>query len=69
MFVKLLLGGKLKIPLPGVNAKINQFKSKYQYYAPQSAKLTELLQWPEEINYFKGVRECQIKKLFSVVRK
>ena len=46
----------------------NQFKRKYNDYAWQSAKLNELLQWPEHIN-FHGVRVCQIKELFSIVRK
>ena len=47
----------------------NQFKRKSQYYARQSAQSNELLQCPEYINYFKGVRERQIKRLFSMVRK
>ena len=66
---KAFIRRQIKNSNSGVNAKIKWFKRKYQYYTPQSAKLTELLQWPEEINYFKGVRERQIKRLFSVVRK
>ena len=60
---------QIKNSTSGVNDKIKWFNRKYQYYAPQSAKVTELLQWPEEIYYFKWVRERQIKRLFSVVRK
>ena len=61
--------GQIKNSTSGVNTKINWFKRKYQYYAWQSAKLNELLEWPEEINYFKGVRKHQIKRLFSIVGK